>query len=101
MFGQAVAFAHDIASNFLFVTEADAGNFAKSRVGFFGSHGFDNQADAPLLGVMGLADFAGPRIKILEQGGTLDLFGLGVAAMTDKLINSWHEMYCNMARSQE
>lgn len=96
MFGQAVAFAHNIASNFLFVGEADAGHLAKGGIGLFGGHGFDNQADAPFLGIMGLADFAGARVKIFEQSRTLDLFGLGVAAMADELIYRWHKRYCNI-----
>jgi len=95
-----MAFAHNIGGNFLFVGEADAGNFTKGGIRFLWSHGFDDEADAPFLGIVGLAHFAGTRVKIFEQSRSLDLFGLGVAAMADKLVDGGHDGYCNIARSQ-
>ena len=92
-----MAFAHNIGGNFLFVGEADAGNFTKGGIRFLWSHGFDDEADAPFLGIVGLAHFAGARVKIFEQSRALELFGLGMAAMADELVNSWHDGYCNIA----
>ena len=51
--GQIVADAADICRDFGFVGQADAGNFSQSRVGFLGSHSFDNGDHSPLEGIAG------------------------------------------------
>ncbi len=58
VFLEVVAFAADVGGDFLAVGKADAGDFSKGGVGFFGGDGFDLEADAAFLGAgLEIADF--------------------------------------------
>lgn len=90
MLGQVVAFTHDVGGNFLFVGQADTGDFAQRGVRLSWRHGFDDRADATLLGGGIFDHCTSLGVVTAPKGRTFAFLVFEWTSFTDKLIDSWH-----------
>ena len=86
MFLQVVLFARDVGRDFCAVRKADAGNFAKRRVGLFRGLGLDDGADAAAL----RAPLKGRNFVFLWKR---------FAPFTQELVNGWQSNHILSGRT--